>query len=144
MRIYLKPFFRPAAEGVFKLQEQHPLCPPLPNIHPSPHTSILSFMAPLTFIFLPSSQSPYIIPSHPIGSILKEKPLEKMQKEKKKGKKKEKRVCETDGEVQEREFYTNLLVGPRLELNVWLKCAVNRVREMVTCLTSLLLQRSRL
>lgn len=53
-------------------------------------------------------------------------------------------MCETDGEVQEREFYTNLLVGPRLELNVWLKCAVNRVREMVTCLTSLLLQRSRL
>jgi len=45
-------------------------------------------MAPLTFIFLPSSQSPYIIPSHPIGSILKEKPLEKIsfKKKKKKGK----------------------------------------------------------
>jgi hypothetical protein len=53
-------------------------------------------------------------------------------------------VCETDGDVQEREFYTNLMVGPRLELNLWLKCAVNRGREMVTCLTPLLSQRSRL
>jgi hypothetical protein len=65
-----------------------------------------------------------------------------MQKEKEK--KKGKRVCKTDGDIQERESYTNLLLGPRLELNIWVKYVVNSGREMVTCLSSLPLLRSRL
>jgi hypothetical protein len=37
-------------------------------------------MPHVTFIFLPFPWSAYRIPSHPIGSILKEKPLEKCKK----------------------------------------------------------------